>query len=380
MADPAIGKDLYTAICTWIPQRRATIKELEMIVNKISSKCKVANGFKFAGASAGLIASVAGLALDMVSILAPGGVAPHLLIVASVAGGIGFAGLLTSFLADLVKADTTKQIEMVDDDFEAENDEYQTVISNFGRLNVTIIDKNHINIQQESLKYPAGQTASKLAVTALNLNNCMHVYLAEHISTEAADSVAQFVVRSLPALPSPHAVTTVGIKAADTATNSTCIGTFLKEVFNNTTKAMVETAGKVAAEKALETSKKGVTAIAMEAKAASARAARRVGRGFVQETTTQLSSELTKTSLGIPSDAIGKVLGGSLPILNLGTAALGSYEVFTTGRGIAYGTKAEGKLRRKIRNLKGEANKIIDRYNPIASNNSPKLPAIKHRF
>ena len=78
---------------------------------------------------------------------------------------------------------------------------------------------------------------------------------------------------------------------------------------------------------------------------------------------------------------INACIGDYYPLLILGSAALDAYEGFKAVRDIVYGIHEEKLLRKKIEELKGEANKIVvDYYNPIGGHEMVKLPLIDVPF
>ena len=349
----SVVQDVYDAITAWIPRRKATIAKMEKIADEIKQTGGKLNKVKLASSCIGVLSSTTTGILGFETIVAQRGIPIPLVLLGKVTGLAGAIGATVSCSVDIIKADMLSRllVEELQDKWGFEVDEYRTVINALAGLQKVITEKNRLSCHQpKSLACSIGQATFKIALNFLTIYSFMKVYIAEIASTGAAQVAS--------------ASSWDCVQAAREATARSVVEAIIKGFSKNTVKAIMEAAGE------------GVTtttATFVPAKAAAAIAAREAARTGIHKPAV--------TDYGSVDAGMAAIIDNYLPFLNLGSAALDAYEGFKASRDIAYGMHEEKLLRKKIEELKVEANKIVGEiYNPIGSHEMLNLPLIEIPF
>lgn len=343
-------QDVRSAIVAWIPRRKATIAKMERIAGEIKLAGEKLNKFKLASSCVGVISNATAGILGFGTIFARGAFPVPLAFLGGLAGMAGASGAFVSYGVDIIKAELLSKllVQELQDDTYTEIDEYKSVINALARLHKAITEKNRLDYQPKSLSCSVGQVTFKVALSFLTTYSFMKVYIAEIASTVAAQVAC-------------GSSSSECIQAARNAAEGCSVGAIVKGFSSDTVKAITEAAGEGA---------KNAKNILVPAKEAAATAAREAARTGTRE-------------LNLPDFNLGllAIIGNTLPFLNLGAAAMDAYEGFKAGWDIISGMYEEKLLRKKIEELKSEANKIVvNIYNPISSQETLKFPPIDTPF
>ncbi len=383
----AVLGDVREALDIWIPRRKAAVLAMVTAADEIAAVGKSANTVKLVGSIVGAVGGLIAGTLGVVAIVATGGLGTLFVVAGVVAGLAGVGGAATTCLAEIRKAIQLLKLlkEVPEHKIDEEIDDYKTVIHNLERLHRIIKEKGKVKIPSQTWsRVSIGVAAGNVVVNLLMAYSFLSIHVAEVASNAAAHAAtAAAIETTLLGLmgPSTEAVILSATRAAEMAAASTIVGALLKGISKNTTIAIAETAGKAAGEAAIEAIGKSATkeGARLAAEAAALPAARAAGRVVLKDsvkatgkTMGEVAAIAAGETTGIAGKTTGKsavavldqVLGKSLPLLSFGFAVWDIYMEMEADWDLKHGTKEEIALRAKIKELKEEANKVVDKiYN-----------------
>lgn len=401
--------DLQRSLLQWIPKRKETIRALEKALQDISSLSSTANSVKFYGACGGAAANaVAGL-LGLVAIFGSGGMASLLVEAGTVASMVGTGGAAIQLGAELSKMDNfVVAMEEAQNTIDREIDAYKTVVHKLGKLDELVTEKIEKGTHgHHPYKLNVSMATLNTAATLLSGYSFMTVEAAQIASASASNracgtllnstrhpssKILSDATREILKLPSRNDIQLATTKAAKGAIDQSTVGRFIS---TNMAKKLAETSGEISTEAAFDTvelfaRKKGgelimdgeMAGLALHVtKETTAPAAREAGRKVIEESTKSTAKNVggvINDVVGTTSAFIGETLVNTLPLFFAGWNV---YEACQASSDIAEGSKEEKFLRRKIQELKQEANTIVDDiFNAFAAEERRELQRIDTPF